>query len=115
MSKIRIANPQPGCARYTSEAQAERYVRRKEAVLIGRNLHFLCATEQRHQRNIEIQIETASTRERSDAYVDPRGVIYWNGARSLYIGGKDLAMFPPCCNVVFPKIGTKRAAERFAQ
>jgi hypothetical protein len=38
MSKIRIANPQPGSAKYTTGSQAERYVRRKEALIIGGEL-----------------------------------------------------------------------------
>lgn len=53
-------------------------------------------------------------RSASDAYVDPKGTIWWNGAMSHYVGGKDVAMFPPCCNVVFPKTGTARAARRYA-
>ena len=53
-----------------------------------------------------------SDRRASDVYVDRRGVIFWNGARSRYINGQDVAMFPPCRNVVYPKVGTKRAALR---
>jgi hypothetical protein len=33
MSRIGIANPQPGSAQYASVSRAERYVRRKEAVI----------------------------------------------------------------------------------
>jgi len=114
MSKIKIVNSQPGSARYTSAAQADRYVRRGEAVLLGEELHFLSAAELRCHRNIEAQIANAASRQRSDVYVDQRGTIWWNGARAHYVNGKDVAMFPPCCNVVFPKIGTQRAAERYA-
>jgi hypothetical protein len=57
----------------------------------------------------------ASQRQASDVYVDRRGTIWWNGARSHYVDGKDIAMFPPCCNVAFPKTGTRRAARRYAQ
>jgi hypothetical protein len=52
MSKIRIANPQPGSARYTTASRAARYVRRKEAVIIEGTLHFLSSTEQRRMRTI---------------------------------------------------------------
>jgi hypothetical protein len=52
MSKIRIANPQPGSARYTTASQAERYVRRKEAVIIDSELHFLSPSEQRRMQTI---------------------------------------------------------------
>jgi hypothetical protein len=114
MSKIRIANPQPGSAQYTTILRAKRYVHRGEAVLIGQEVHFLSAIEQRHQQNIEKQIAACEGRKASDIYVDQRGVIFWNGARSHYVHGKDLAMFPPCCNVVFPKTGTKNAASRYA-
>ncbi len=113
MQKIKIANPQPGSAQYTTVARAQRYVHRGEAVLIGPELHFLSATEQRQQQNIEKQITASEGRKSSDVYVDQRGVIFWNGARSHYVHGKDLAMFPPCCNVVFPKTGTKEAASRY--
>lgn len=77
MSRIRIANPQPGSARYTSASQAARYVQRGEAVQIGHELHFRSSSEQRHQRNIERQI--GQERRCSDVYVDRRGAILWNG------------------------------------
>ncbi len=76
MSKIRIANPRPGCARYTSESQAERYVRRGEAVRIGDELHFLSQAEQRHMENVERQI-IRSERRASDVYI--RGTVWWDG------------------------------------
>jgi hypothetical protein len=66
-----------------------------QAVLIGPDLHFLSAAEQRHQRNIENQIAVNVGRQRSDAYVNPRGTIWWNGARSIFINGQDIAMFCP--------------------
>ena len=50
MPKIRIANPLPGSAKYTTARQAERYVRRKEAVLIDSTLHFPSPAEQRRAR-----------------------------------------------------------------
>jgi hypothetical protein len=75
MSKIRIANPQPGSSRYTTTSQAERYVRRKEAVIIGNALHFLSPAEQRHMQNIDRIIQ--SERRASDVYI--RGIVWWDG------------------------------------
>ena len=46
MSKIRIANPQPGSARFTTSSRAARYVRRKEAVIVEGELHFGAAFDQ---------------------------------------------------------------------
>jgi hypothetical protein len=46
MSRIRIANPQPGSAKYTSASRAERYVRCKKAVMIDGELHFLSRAEE---------------------------------------------------------------------
>lgn len=77
MSKaIRIANPKPGSARYTTIAQADRYVRKGEAVLVGGELNFLTDAEQRHLQNIERQI-TRSERRASDVYIT--GTVWWNG------------------------------------
>jgi hypothetical protein len=75
MSKVRIANPQPGSARYTTVHQAERYVRRKEAVMVDGELHFLSSAEQRRMR-IFIQI-IQSERRASDVYI--RGIVWWDG------------------------------------
>jgi hypothetical protein len=75
MPKIRIANPQPGRSKYTTASQAERYVRRGEAVLIGPELHFLTPEEIRRRRGFEQII--ASERRASDVYV--RGVVWWDG------------------------------------
>jgi hypothetical protein len=77
MSKIRIANPRPGSAKYTSECQAERYVRRGEAVKIGDELQFLSETEQRQLRNVEAQV-AQSERRASDVYI--KGTVWWNGS-----------------------------------
>jgi hypothetical protein len=77
MSRVRIANPRPGSAKYTSESQARRYVRRGEAVRIGPDLHFLSDAEQRHMRNVEAHI-SVSERRASDVYVGSRK-IWWNG------------------------------------
>ena len=75
MPKIRIANPLPGSAKYTTARQAERYVRRKEAVLIDSTLHFLSPAERRQMQSVTRIIQ--SERRASDVYI--RGVIWWNG------------------------------------
>jgi len=113
MPKIRIANPQPGSAKYTTASQADRYVRRGEAVLIGKTLHFLTDAEQRHQRNIERHISAGESRSRSDVYVDRRGTIWWNGARSVFVDGRDVAMFPPFRNVCYPRAWSPAALRRW--
>jgi len=67
MSKIRIANPQPGCAKYTTASQAERYVRRKKAALVNGELRFLAPNE---QRRMAAFIQTIhSERRASDVYI----------------------------------------------
>ena len=77
MSKIRIANPQPGSARYTTASQAERYVRRKEAVIIDSELHFLSPIEQRRMQTFNRIFQ--SKRRANDVYV--RGMV-WHSVRS---------------------------------
>lgn len=79
MSKIRIENPRPGCAKYTSASEAERFVRRGQAVLIGQVLHFLSAAEIRHVASVEAQLARSAARGRdySDVYVS--GMVLWNG------------------------------------
>lgn len=68
MPKIRIRNPRPGCAKFTTPGQAERLVRRGEAVLFGHELEFLSAADQAHMQRIDAQI--AADRKGSDVYVD---------------------------------------------
>lgn len=75
MPKIRIANPHPGCAKYTTVNQAERYLRRKEAVIIDGLLHFLSPTERR--RKLELNPIIQSERRASDVYI--RGIVWWDG------------------------------------
>ncbi len=75
MPKIRIANPQPGSARYTTASRAARYVRRKEAVIVEGELHFLSSAEQRRTRTV-VQI-IKSERRASDVYI--RGIVWWDG------------------------------------
>lgn len=67
MPKIRIANPRPGCAKYTTESQAQRLVARGEAVMFGRTLEFLSEADQAHMRNIERQLSRERTG--SDVYM----------------------------------------------
>jgi hypothetical protein len=75
MSRIRIANPQPGSAKYASVSRAERYVRRKQAVLIEGELHFLSPAE---QRQMQAFVQTLkSERRASDIYI--RGIVWWDG------------------------------------
>ena len=75
MSRIRIANPQPGSAKYTSAGRAERFVHRKEAVIIDGELHFLSPTEQRKMQTFvqTIQSEIGAR----DVYI--RGIVWWDG------------------------------------
>jgi hypothetical protein len=75
MPKIRITNPQPGSARYTTARQAERYVRRREAVIIDGKLHFLSPVEQR--RVLTFNRIIRSERRASDVYI--RGIVWWDG------------------------------------
>jgi hypothetical protein len=75
MSRIRIANPQPGSAKYTSASRAERFVRRKEAVMVDGELHFLSPTEQWKMRTFVQTIK--SERRASDVYI--RGIVWWDG------------------------------------
>ena len=75
MPKIRIANPLPGSSKYTTVGQAERYVRRKEAVMAGGELRFLSPTEQRRFRAVNQIIQ--SERRASDVYIG--GIVWWDG------------------------------------
>lgn len=75
MPKIRISNPQPGRSRYTTVSQAERYVRRGEAVFIGNALHFIEPDQVRSRRSMMHTI--ASERRASDVYV--KGTVWWDG------------------------------------
>jgi hypothetical protein len=74
--KISIVNPRPGSTKLTTASQAERYVRRGEAVLNGRELTFLTEAERRHKVNVEKQI-SISERRASDVYI--KGTVWWDG------------------------------------
>ena len=76
MSRIRIANPKPGSAKYATVGQANRYVHRGEAVLIGNELTFLSAAEQKHMNYIERHLIQAG-RAFSDVYI--KGPVNWRG------------------------------------
>jgi len=75
MPKIRIANPQPGSAKYTSINQAEGFNRRKQAVIIDGMLRFLSPTEQRRMQTAARVIH--SERRASDVYI--RSIVWWDG------------------------------------
>ena len=72
---MRIANPQPGCAKYTSVNQAERFVRRKQAAIVDGMLRFLSPTELRRNQTAIRAIK--SERRASDVYI--RGIVWWDG------------------------------------
>ena len=76
MSKIRIVNPRPGGARYTTIAQAEHFVRRHEAHLDGDQLYFLQPAELRQTWSVMSAI--AVERNCSDVYITRQ--VWWNGS-----------------------------------
>lgn len=94
---VEIANPRRHGETHTSLVRAQDYCARGLAYILpdGR-LKF-----------------RASQRRSSDVYVDECGTRWWNGARSVYVAGRDVAMFPPCCNVVYPKAWSERAIKRY--
>jgi hypothetical protein len=75
MPKIRMANPHPGCAKYTTVNQAERYLRRKEAMIIDGMLYFLSPTERRQKLALHPIIQ--SERRASNVYIC--GIVWWDG------------------------------------
>jgi hypothetical protein len=96
---IRIANPLPGGQDCTSEARALDYCNKGVAFInYSGLLQFKAGCQVNRDREAE-----------SEFRANRGGVLYWNGARANYQGKKDVAMFPPCCNVVFPKVGTNQA------
>jgi hypothetical protein len=90
MSRIRTANPQPGSAQYASFSRAERFVPRKEAVMVDNELHFLTQAEKRKMRTFIQTIQ--SERRASDVYI--RGIVWWDGRDP---GG----MHRPCEVIIF--------------
>ena len=97
MSKtVEIINPIPGGSGYTSARKAAEYVLRGRAIMVGSQLQFV-------DRKPDAKLRPP-----------PQDALWWNGARSRYINGTDVAMFPPGCNVLFPKVGTARAARRYS-
>jgi hypothetical protein len=110
--KVTIANPRCGGAKHTSLRRAEAFVRRGIARwLPDRRIEFVEQARLRYQA-AELR---QTLREEAIQFARNRGgVIYWNGARSVYVNGSDVAMYPPGSNVTFPKVGTV-AARRYFQ
>jgi hypothetical protein len=108
---IAIANPRIGGAKHTSLARAQNFIRRGIARWLpdGR-LEFV---EQSRIRHLAAELRQLLREEAIQFAKNRRGIVYWNGARSVYVNGTDLAMFAPGCNVVFPKIGTERAEKYY--
>ena len=101
---VEIANPRRHGETHTSHAKAEEYCRRGLAYWT---------------REGKLKFREARGRAQdSDVFVDRRGVIYWNGARSHYVGegsyARDIQSFPPGCNVYYPKSWTVAAMRRYA-
>lgn len=109
---ITIANPRPGGAKHTSPDRAAQFVKRGIAEWLpdGR-IHFVDQARLRHQA---AELRQTLREEAIEFARNRSGVVYWNGARAVYIDGYDVAMFPPGCNVSYPKVGSARAARRFA-
>jgi hypothetical protein len=106
MPKIQIINPLPGGMRFTSPDRAEHFCHLGMATMSQDGKLLFKESNQIGMSRILSEDEEFK-RNRS-------GVVYWNGARYRVVDNKDLSMFPPCCNVVFPKVGTRRAARRYA-
>jgi hypothetical protein len=101
--KIKIANPIIGGSNFTSIKKAQEYC-------LSGAAYFTSAGELRFYPAIQSRIVIQS----AVSLIDCRpGMIYWNGARSKYVAGVDVAMYPPCCNVVFPKTGSPEAKRRY--
>jgi hypothetical protein len=109
--KITIANPRCGGAKHTSQRRAEIFVRRGIARWLpdGR-IEFLPQSRLR----FEAAEMRQTLREEAIQFAQNRGgVVYWNGARSVYLRGTDIAMYKPGSNVLFPKPGTQHAARYY--
>ena len=106
MPKIEIINPLPGGMKFTSPDRAKHFCALGLATM-SRGNRLLFTTERQAKINDQLSEDAEFDRNRG-------GMLYWNGARAQYVNGVDLAMFPPGCNVAFPKVGTRRAAKRYA-
>ncbi len=98
-----------------SKAKAVSLVNRGKAVWLPDGT--IRITDQERLRFIHMTTSHIIAEEQADEqreFIKNRsGILYWNGARAVYENGRDAAMFPPGCNVVFPKVGTARAARRY--
>jgi|MudIll2142460700_1097286.scaffolds.fasta_scaffold608647_2 hypothetical protein len=96
---VEIANLRRYGETCTSLARAEEYCARGLAYRL---------------RDGRLKFRDNTPRENSDVDVDRRGVIWWNGARSHFDPlDRDLAMFTPGCNVLFPTVDSRRASRRY--
>jgi hypothetical protein len=86
--KIEILNPLPGGMKFTSSERARNFVRRGLAFFNGGRLCFYQSTQDARSEDAEFM------RNRG-------GMLFWNGARSKFVDGRDVAMYPPGCNVAF--------------
>jgi hypothetical protein len=109
--QIKIANPRCGGAKYTSARRASEFVARGIARwLPDESIEFV---EEIRLAHLTSEMRQSLWEENHEFLKNRGGVLFWNGARAVYKSGQDLAMFPPGCNVSFPKVGTKRAAMRY--
>ncbi len=99
-----------------SRTRAANLVRRGKAVWLPDGRLQIADEERIRFTDMEVRRALSEeTREEASEFARNRGgVLFWNGARARYVDGRDIAMFPPGCNVAFPKIGTLRAARRYA-
>jgi len=101
-NEVEILNPLPGGLRKTSLSRANNFVARGLAVMENHKLQFLSGGHGERSEEGEFGHNRG-------------GILFWNGAMSKYANGVDIAMYPPGCNVLFPKVGTLRAAKRYAE
>jgi hypothetical protein len=115
MPRVAIANPRAWGSKRISRSKANSLVKRGKAIWLpdgkiritdAARLQFASMTTNFHIAEEQCEAEREFRRNRA-------GILYWNGARAQYKNGVDLAMFPPGCNVLYPKVGTARAARRY--
>ena len=103
---VRIANPLPGGAAYTSIRNAQDQQRRGYARIVEGVLYF----------DRDIQAYRASEMSAADRHkasqelpVEQRGTIWWNGCKG------PRATFPPFCNVSIPRPDAQRSMRNYHQ